>query len=288
MGNLFSDMSKFGIKIDDDMNIFEDEKKKEEAANPGGPAPEVKEEDFLLEKSIKCPLCDSVSKVKCIKSSKVKRLEPDKDLRPRYKGVDANKYGTFVCTTCGYATLKPETPPALPSAQAKLIKEKISMNFDGTSFETDSPIYDYDMAVERYKLALINSVVKKGKISERAYICLRTAWVYRGKGESLDPENPNYKVLLADCQRQEEEFLKNAFDGFLKATMTEDYPMNGMDESTVDFLITNLAVHFKKYEIASKTLGRILTSPQANRRIKDKAFDLKQEIIEEIKKQKGQ
>ena len=31
MGNLFSDMSKFGIELDEDMEIFEEEKKKYDA-----------------------------------------------------------------------------------------------------------------------------------------------------------------------------------------------------------------------------------------------------------------
>jgi hypothetical protein len=261
-------------------------KKPEPGKATAAAAPVAKEEDYLLERSIKCPLCDSMTKVKTVKNGRVKQLETDNVLRPIFKDIDANKYGVSVCTTCGYAALHSSFKP-LPSAQAKLIKEKISAGFDGSSFETTDPTYSYDMAIERYKLALINSVVKKGKVSERANICLRIGWVMRGKKENLDKNNPNYKVMFEDCQKQEDEFLKNAFEGFLKATMSEDYPMCGMDESTVDFLITNLAIHFKKYDIASKTLARILASPSATRRIKDKAYDLKEQIVEEIKKQKA-
>jgi len=285
MGNLFSDMSKFGIELDDDMSIFEEEKKPTTAGGAAAPV-ELKEEDFLIDKAVKCPLCDATFKVKTVKSGKVKQLETDDVLRPIFKEMDANKYNATVCTYCGYATLNNAFKP-LPSAQAKLIREKISQNFDGSSFETDEPTYSYDMAVERYKLALINSVVKKGKISERANICLRAGWVVRGKRESLKPDSPNYQAVAAECLKQEDEFFKNALDGFIKATMTEDYPMCGMDESTVDYLITNLAVHFKKYDIASKTIARILTSTTANRRIKDKCYDLKETVVAEIKKQKA-
>ena len=216
MDNLFSDMGKFGIKLDDDMSIFEEEKKPEAAGAGQAAAQPAKEEDFLLERSIKCPLCDQVSKVKTIKSGRVKQLSTDDILRPIFKDIDANKYGVTVCIHCGYATLNNSFKP-MPSAQAKLIKEKISEGFEGSSFETEEPTYSYDMAIERYKLALINSVVKKGKVSERANICLRTGWVIRGKAENLDQHNPNYKVLYADCKKQEDEFLKNAFEGFLKA-----------------------------------------------------------------------
>ena len=287
MGSLFSDMSKFGIELDDDMEIFEDEKKEAPLAGAvTGPA-ELKEEDYLLEKSAKCPLCDAPFKVKVVKNGKVKQIETDDVLRPVFKEMDANKYNVTVCTVCGYATLNNAFKP-LPAAQAKLIREKISANFNGSSFLTDDPTYSYDMAVERYKLALINSVVKKGRISERANICLRAGWVVRGKRLSLNPSDPKYKAKEMECMKQEDEFFKNALDGFVKATMTEDYPMCGMDESTVDFLITNLAIHFKKYDLASKTIARLLSSPSTNRRIKDKAYDLKEQVVAEIKKQKSQ
>lgn len=287
MDNIFSDMSKFGIELDEKLDLFEEEKKSVNTDNNGRPVKkEAVEEDYLLDKTTKCPLCDKEFKTKIIKSSKAKAIEPDKDLRPRYQGIDANKYGATVCPRCGYAALNKFFVP-LPSVQFNLIKEKISSNFDGKSFETDDATYSYDMAIERHKLALINSVVKKGKISERAYICLRLGWICRGYGESLDPAMEGYEAKLADCKAKEDEFLKNALDGFLKAIMSEDYPMCGMDEATVDYIVTNLAVRFKKYDIASKTLGRIFASKTANKRIKDRAYDLKAEIVEEIKKQKG-
>ncbi|MBR2057863.1 MAG: DUF2225 domain-containing protein, partial [Fibrobacter sp.] len=37
---------------------------------------------------------------------------------------------------------------------------------------------DYDTSIERYKLALYNSMVKRAKISEKSYICLKIAWLY--------------------------------------------------------------------------------------------------------------
>ena len=40
--------------------------------------------------------------------------------------------------------------------------------------------YSYEKAIERYKLALYNTLVKKGKNSEKAYECLKISWLYRG------------------------------------------------------------------------------------------------------------
>ena len=53
-------------------------------------------------------------------------------------------------------------------------------------------LYTYDEALERYKVALANAIVKLAKPSEKAYICLKTAWLLRGKGEKLDKADPEY------------------------------------------------------------------------------------------------
>ena len=120
-------------------------------------------------------------------------------------------------------------------------------------------------------------------MGERAYCCLKTAWVIRGKMESLSPEMSGYELIKAECEKEELTFLKNALEGFLKAIMTETFPICGLDEGTVYYVIVILAMRFKKYELASKTLSNLLTSKTVTRRIKDKALDLKEELIAEVK-----
>ena len=58
------------------------------------------------------------------------------------------------------------------------------------------------------------------------------------------------------------------------------------DEITVEFLIGVLATRFQKYDVASRMVASILTSPSANARTKDKARELKDQILEELKSQK--
>ena len=52
------------------------------------------------------------------------------------------------------------------------------------------------------------------------------------------------------------------------------------------FLIAVLAARFQKYDVASRMVATILTSPSANARTKDKARELKDQILEELKSQK--
>ena len=57
-----------------------------------------------------------------------------------------------------------------------------------------------------------------------------------------------------------------------------------MDSYTLDYLMACLACHFKEYYFASKAISNILSSQTVDRRMKDKALDLKYEILEGIKK----
>lgn len=285
MDNLFLGLEKFGINLKDkEVKIFEDEKTDAKQKVKSGPVVH-EEKEFILDKNIKCPICDNIFKTKILKSGRAKRLESDEDLRPKYKDFDGNKYGVVLCTKCGYAALDRYFKP-LPSVQEKLVKEKITSKFKADQYNSTAEVYDYEMALERYKMALLNTIVKKGKTSEKAYTCLKIAWVLRGKAENLDTKDPSYAQKKAECEKEETAFLKNALEGFVKAVSTENFPICGMDESTIDYLISVLAMRFGKYDMASKTISNILTSAGANKRIKEKAHDLKDELLKKMKDSK--
>lgn len=283
--NLFSGLEKFGLNPTESMNLFEEENKEAAPkADAEGKAEEKipSEEEFILEKSVRCKICDNVFKTKMIKNGRVKRLEPDRDLRPRFQYIDTLKYDITSCPVCGYTAMN-RYYDQLTSVQSKLIREQISVQFH-KSEEPDTQVYSYDAAIDRYKLSLVNTIVKKGKDSEKAYTCLKMAWLLRGKGEAMPESTPEEKQLKEACKKEEEAFYQQAFEGFMKATSKEMYPMCGMEQSTVDYLISYMAYHFGKYEIASKYLAGVLTSVATSRRMKDMALELKEEILKELRK----
>lgn len=282
--NIFSGLEKFGLKSAESMQLFEDDQKDSAKKGDGKPAEEKipTEEEFILEKTVRCKVCDHVFKTKMIKNGRVRRLDPDRDLRPRFQYIDTLKYDITSCPVCGYTAMN-RYYDQLTSAQAKLIREQISTQFRGNS-EPEGSIYSYDTAVDRYKLSLVNTVVKKGKDSEKAYTCLKLAWLLRGKAETMPENTPEEKTAKEECKQEEEAFYQQAFEGFMKATSKEMYPMCGMEQSTVDYLLSYMAYHFKKYEIASKFLASVLTAPSASRRMKDMALNLKEDILAQLKK----
>lgn len=281
MSGLLSGLEGFGLSNLENMDLYE--KPKEKAAAAGAAAvvqqPQVQEQDFLFDKSFTCPICDKEFKSRTVKVGKAKLIGTDPDLRPKYEQVDLLKYDIIMCPNCGYATLS-RFFKFITSPQAKRIKEMISANFKPREYKE---VYTYDEALDRYKVALANAVVKMAKPSEKAYICLKSAWLLRGKGESLDKADSEYETKKKAIDDEEREFLKNALDGFLAARQSENFPMCGMDEPTVDYVIAVTAAKFEQFDVSSKLVASIIASTSANPRMKDKARDLKDEIMKQIK-----
>ena len=233
-----------------------------------------------MEKSIRCPVCDTVFKTKMVKTGRVKRLEPDFDLRPRFQYIDTNKYDVSSCPKCGYTAMN-RYFSHLSSGQIKMIDEGVRRKFKQTNL-VEPEEYSYDEAIDRYKLALYSTIVKKGKTSEKAFECLKISWLYRGKNEELMASSDKDAKAIKESQKEEQVYYAQAYDGFLKAIASEAFPMCGMEESTINLLVANMAFKLQKYDIASRFVSLVLTSHAAGRSAKERAMDLKEDIIKQL------
>lgn len=276
MSNLFAGLESLGLKLKKDIDVFEEDKKEDEAAAQGAEnkPKEISEESLLFDKSHKCPVCDTEFKSKMVRTGKAKLVSQDMDLRPKYQGIDPLKYDAILCPNCGYASLNRYFNFVM-SSQAKQIKEQISSTFKYAS--ENGKVYSYDEAITRHKMALLNTVVKKGKLSERAYTCLKLAWLFRGKREEL-MKGEYSKEEAQSILEEENECLKNAHEGFIAAFAQEDFPMCGMDEYTVTFLVAELSRRIGEIDEAKRWVSKVLVARDANRRIKDKALALKESL----------
>ena len=275
---ILSGLGNLGLGGLEGMDIFEEEKKPEQQA---AEAPKIEEKDLIYDKTFTCPVCDKEFSAKIMKSGKAKLLGMDSDLRAKYEGIDPVKYDVELCPHCGYAALG-RYFTGLTSTQTKMIREKVSAKVQIHSYEGET--YSYEHAMERYKLALVCAVVKHARASEKAYICLKSAWLLRGWAESLKESGEAEEKTIAALEQQENEYLQNAYKGFVEARQSESFPMCGMDEITVDYLLAVLATRFKKFDIASRMVASILASPSANARMKEKTRELKEEILQQLKK----
>lgn len=277
---ILSGLGSLGLGGLEGMDIFGEEEKKEKQQAFAEPA-KVEEKDLIFDKTFSCPVCDREFSAKIMKSGKAKLLGTDADLRAKYDGIDAMKYDVELCPFCGYAALT-RYFTKITATQAKMIREKVSAKVRVSVHTGD--IYTYEQAMERYKLALVCAVVKHAKASEKAYICLKSGWLLRGYKESLQESGQADEKLIAALTKQEDEYMQNAYKGFAEARQSEDFPMCGMDEVTVDYLLAVLAARFRKFDVASRLVASILASPSANARMKDRTRDLKEEILAQLKK----
>lgn len=240
--------------------------------------PKEVERESLFDKKYECALCDHHFTQKTVRMGRTRLLSTDTDLRHKYKYFDPMKYDIIVCPKCGYAAMGQRSFEGLSSLQRKLLREQVQANFKG--LPPMGELYTYDEAIVRYKLALYSSIVKKSKISERAYLCLKMAWLFRGKREEMDPSEENYEEKQKICEEEEKEYLLKAYNGFDTAVQSEMFPICGMDEATFNYLYADLARRLGKIDMAKKMIGLVLVSKTATSTLKEKARTLK-ELLKE-------
>jgi len=278
--NLFSQLDKIGLGMLRNIDLYETDVKPANKNVPEETAEkQVMETDFLFDKGFKCPVCDADFKVKAVKTGKAKLLGIDSDLRPKYQGVDALKYDCIACPKCGYAALS-RFFNYITNVQAKAIQANISAAFREDNERNE--VYSYDDAVMKHQLALANAVVKKSKPSEKAYICLKLAWLMRGKAENLPADTDDREQVLKETKIQEQQYIENAYRGFLSAMSKEVFPICGMDEWTYVYLVADLARQCEDYTTCAKLVSDIIVSKEASSKLKEKARDLRKSIKEKI------
>ncbi len=272
MADLFSGLDMFGLDNLGGKSLFNNETVQEDEAAETSASEGTDEKDFLYDKNYTCKACGAAFKNKTIRIKRVRIVDLDMDLRPRYDYVDPIKYDVVMCPECGYTALERFFDYLTPG-QTKMIRSEISSHFLANIEEKET--YTFEDALTRYKLALANAVVKHAKASEKAYICLKIGWVLRSMGETLDEEDIRYNFRLAEITDQENEYLKNALEGFLSAVSTESFPICGMDTMTMDYLIAVLAFRFNRYDVTAKRLKNVIDKPKmTNPQIHEKAKEL--------------
>ena len=280
--NLLSGLEKFGIKSDGQLDITDDGIEKKDNGQMQSAVKksidDLEEKDLVLQKSVQCPICDHKFKVLQVKSAKVKRIGADSDTRPHYQNIDPLKYEVIVCPHCGYAAMN-KYFVHVSATQMRWIKDAVTKNF--TPLSDDVPeIYTADEAVDRYKLALVSAMAKHARLSEKSLICLRIAWIRRDQVKEMANANAVEVGKKKQITEEYEGFYRQAYEGYTKACSTE----TGLNSTAIEFLLANMAIHFKEYNTAAKLISSLLGNPNTNPRVKDRCLDLKDIVVAAQKK----
>lgn len=215
----------------------------------------------LFFKEILCPVCENKFMTLAVKTNAPRVKSRDSDFFIRYSNENPYFYEVWICSNCGYSALKVDFEK-IRKYQIKLVKDKITPKW----INRDYPIpFNEKVAIERYKLALLNSVIIENKSSTKAMICLKIAWMYR---------------LLSD-EVNEKNYLNQALLSFNDTYSNEKLPVYGLDKFSIMFLIGEINRRLGEEKIALRWFSEVITSIGAPQKIKEMARDGKDKIRRE-------
>lgn len=231
------------------------------------------EKDTLMDKRYTCPICEKQIRAKTVKSNSAKFVDTKADLRPIHSNVIVTKYDAVCCSNCGYSALSKNFDSVMPTHR-KLLREKIQANFKSHE-EPECDTYTTEMAISRMKMVLLCTVTKGGKDSEIGNACLKICWLYQDLADELDADDPTTAEKRETYLKEAEHAASNAYEHLTKARMNERFPIAGMNETTLDYLLAYFAYKRKDYSTALQLLSGVVTSKGISPRLKDKGLALK-------------
>lgn len=218
--NIFSGLENLGFKDVSNLDLYKKSSEEETTMKNVEKEKNVDETIYLYDKSVTCPVCGTVIKAKAVKNSAYRIIKRDSDLFNYYNTINPYFYDVWLCNNCGYAAMKIDFPK-LRDFQIPTIKNNISSKWHSKNYPNT---YDVNVALERFKISLLNYTVIEADASKKAMNCLKIAWMYR---------------ILED-KGHEKLFLSTALEGFVKAYTDERFPIYGMDKFTLMYLIGEL------------------------------------------------
>jgi uncharacterized protein (DUF2225 family) len=207
--------------------------------------------NHLFDKQVICPVCDSHFKTKTIKSKSPRVISKDSDFFVRYSVANPYFYDVLICNSCGYAAMRSDFEK-LKSHKKELVLSNVTPKWKPREYPT---VLDEKLAIERYKLALLNAVLINLPDSTKAMISLKIAWMSR----------------LLDNNNQELVFLKQSLEGFNNAYINEIFPIYGLQRDSLMYLLGELNRKLGNNQDALLWFSKTVISTNSSSRIKDMA-----------------
>lgn len=223
------------------------------------------EADFLYDKEIECPLCETKIKIRVVKRSGLRLIKQDSDSLPYYKYINPLFYDVWLCNHCGYAALESAFLNELNTSEQSLIQKNVSSHWQYREYP---PIIPLETALERFKIALYCAEVRNARENETSILMLKMAWLHRLNG--------NFEM--------EKRCLSKATAAFRVLYERGNFPVAGMNESALVYMLADLNHRIDEEKECLMWLGILLNDRQAKPALKEKARDLKYLISEEKKK----
>ncbi len=265
--NIFGGLEDLGFNNVSELKVFEKDKEKdkerEKNSAPGQEQPAAKTDKIITKRKYDCPVCGKQFENYYVRSTKVRLVKTDTDLRSYFEPFDPLYYDAVLCPHCGYAATI-TTFKTINDRQADLVKKNITPLFKSKDYPE---VYTHDDALERYKFALLNAVVIKSKPSVKAYICLKMAWISRDKGDEIS----------------EKGYLEHAHEGFTEAYGRESFPICNMDEPTFTYLLAELSRRTGRLDEAGRYISKLVVNRSLTPRLRMRVDEVR-DLVKEDKK----
>jgi len=219
----------------------------------------------LYNKQITCPVCKNKFEITKTKINSIRVEKRDPDFCIHYKTINPLFYDAIVCENCGYAALADKFDE-ISDKEIDILLEKLAPKWHKRSFAGERTIDD---ALEAFKLVLLNLQIKGAKSSELAKVCLRIAWLYRFKGDE-----------------REIEFLRFAEHHYNQTYMTENFPVDKLDENTCMYILGELNRRIGNFDASVKWFSKLISTHDArnNAALMEAAREQFQ-LVKEMKKE---
>ncbi|MBW6410824.1 DUF2225 domain-containing protein [Clostridium weizhouense] len=205
----------------------------------------------LFQKKVTCPVCNNVFNVNVVKINSPRIQSRDSDFFIRYSVANPYFYDVWICNDCGYAALKVDFN-SLKKHQRDIVLTNIKPKWKPRVYPD---IITETLAIERYKLALLNAIIIELNYSTKAMICLKISWMYR----------------LLNMEKEELHFLNKALIALNNAYMNEGFPMYGLQRDSTMYLIGELNRRIGNYQEALIWYSKTITSLGSSYKIKELA-----------------
>ena len=166
----------------------------------------------------------------------------------------------MLCKHCGFASLPTHFDKVI-NRQKEAILQKIKPNYKHVEYELP---FSLDDAAAIYKQAFACAEAMDAKVSVKAFLSLRLAWVYRDAGRKAE-ELP---------------LIKDVYEGLKEAFSTENFPLGNMDEATAKYVIADMARRTGQMGEAMRWVADVVVAKGISSSIKERAGRLKDLIRE--------
>ncbi|MEA1962453.1 MAG: DUF2225 domain-containing protein [Bacillota bacterium] len=220
-----------------------------------------KDDYYLFDKEITCPVCNNTFSVKMVRSSRLRLNAVESDLRQRFANFEPLWYMVWICPNCSFANFNYEFKQ-LSDEQKKFVlsNSKDRKQKYTTSFSHPRKLGE---VLNAYFLVLDQLMAQTQPDSGRiAKVWLRLSWLYQDADD-----NENY--LIAS---------QNALEFFCKMYYQDGKTRNPDEEQRLALVLGELYFRLQQYKEAGEFFRRAIVHRGGNATINRQAEDRIQEL----------